>query len=300
MSEPIVTSHEGPRTATLAARTSIHAAVWGREWRAEVIGATLAQAAMLGYGHVIVPLRRFEDVDPTALARVFAAHRIAPLNACGLAPDRDIGSADSRIRQRGVDHLLHAIALARDMGSTQIGGVLHGPLGKAAHAPTRDDRSRAAESLHAVADAAAIAGVRLALELVNRYENALLNTVAQGLAFLAQVDHPNLWLHLDTFHMSIEEAAPFDALAAALPRLAYLELDQSHRGDAFEGSLDLVHWCRQAKRVGYEGLVGVEAFSRGLLADEHADALAIWQDRFDDGTRVARGFMQVIEAGFGD
>jgi D-psicose/D-tagatose/L-ribulose 3-epimerase len=112
------------------------------------------------------------------------------------------------------------------------------------------------------------------------------------------VGHTNLFLHLDTFHMSIDEANPFDAITAAVPHLSYFELDQSHRGPAFEGSLDLVKWCRHAAGAGYAGIVGVEAFSRQRLAPDHANALAIWQERFEDGDRVAEEFMQIIRTGF--
>ncbi|MDQ6638476.1 MAG: sugar phosphate isomerase/epimerase [Pseudomonadota bacterium] len=280
-------------------RTSIHAAVWGPHWTAKAIGPTLDAAARIGYDYVVIPLRRFEEIEPEAIAREFARAGLAPLNTCGLAPDQDIGASDPDVRQRGAAHLLGAIALARDMGSTQIGGVLYGPLGKAAGPLADDTFKHAAATLHRVAEQARAAGVRLALEVVNRYETPLLYNAARGLAFLEAVDHGNVFLHLDTFHMSIDEASPFEAIAAALPRLAYFELDQSHRGMACEGSLNLVEWTRWAFSAGYRGIVGVEAFSRQCLAPDHANALAIWEERFSDGDRVAEEFMQVIKAGFG-
>lgn len=279
-------------------KTSIHAAVWGPDWKADAIAPTLASAARIGYDHVVIPLRRFEDIDPAALAREFARHGLSPLNTCGLTLDRDIGDADAAVRERGVAHLCQAIALARDMGSVQIGGVIYGPLGKAVKPLSEDAFNRAAEAMHRVAEIARAAGVRLALEVVNRYETALLYNTARGLAFLDAVAHDNVYLHLDTFHMSIDEAAPFAAIGTAMPRLAYFELDQSHRGAAFDGSLDLIAWARQVRLVGYTGIVGVEAFSRSMLASDHANALAIWEDRFSDGDRVAAEFMHVINAGF--
>ena len=279
-------------------RTSIHAAVWGPDWRADGIRPTLEEAARIGYDHVVVPLRDFSLVDPPALAVAFAKHALVPLNTCGLSADKDIGDPDADVRARGVAHLRHAIALARDMGSPQIGGVLYGPLGKATALPPPGTVERIAEGLRLAAETAQAAGVRLALEIVNRYETATLNTVAKGLALLNSVGHRSVMLHLDTFHMSIDETDPFEALAAALPRIAYFELDQSHRGDAFDGSLDLAEWSRRAAELGYEGIVGVEAFSRQCLTPEHANLLAVWEHRFDNGSQVAENFMRVIRAGF--
>lgn len=283
---------------TQSVAASIHAAVWGHDWSPEGIEPALADAAALGYRHVVVPLRRFADIQPAPLAAAFARHGLVPLNTCGLSPDRDIGDADAVVRDRGVAHLRAAIALARDMGSPQIGGVLYGPIHKAARPLPDDAFRRAAESMHAVAGHAAEAGVRLALEVVNRYETPLLYNTRRGLAFLEAVAHDNVFLHLDTFHMSIDESNPFDALAASLPRLAYFELDQSHRGAAVDGTLDLTAWAREAARLGYRGIVGVEAFSRQMLAPDHADALAVWEERFQSGRAVAEGFMRVIRNGW--
>jgi len=264
------------------------------------VGPTLDAAARIGYDCVVIPLRRFADIQADRLGREFERRGLVPLNTCGLSPDQDIGADDEASRKRGVAHLMTAVALARDMGSSQIGGVLYGPLGKATQPLSDAAFQRAAETMRHIAEHAQAVGIRLALEVVNRYETPLLYNTTRGLAFLDAVGHPNVFLHLDTFHMSIDEASPFDAIAAATPRLAYFELDQSHRGPAFEGSLDLVTWCRRAASAGYRGVVGVEAFSRQRLAPDHANALAIWQERFSDGDRVAAEFMQVIKAGFED
>ncbi|GAA4354373.1 sugar phosphate isomerase/epimerase [Variovorax defluvii] len=280
-------------------RTAIHAAVWGADWSPQGLAPTLADAAEIGYDHVVVPLRRFEDIQPAPLARAFEAQGLSPLNTCGLSPDKDIGDADAAVRARGIAHLKQAVGMARDMGSTQIGGVLYGPIHKAARPLPREAFERAADSVREVAEHAAAAGVRLALEVVNRYETPLLYDTRRGMDFLEAVGHDNVHLHLDTFHMSIDESDPFGAIRAALPRLAYLELDQSQRGDAYDGALDLVRWSSEAAQCGYAGIVGVEAFSRQLLAADHADALAIWRERFADGRTVARNFMRVIREGFG-
>ncbi|NYZ12470.1 sugar phosphate isomerase/epimerase [Azospirillum sp. RWY-5-1] len=275
-------------------KTAIHAAVWGPRWCGADLDRTLESAARIGYDHVAVPLRRFEDVDPPALDRAFRAQGLTPLNTCGLSPDTDVGSADADARGRGVARLRTAVAMARDMGSPQINGVLYGPLGKAGGPPQPDAVARAAECMAEVADYAAAAGVRLALEMVNRYETNLLNTVDQALAFLDMAGHSNLWLHLDTYHMSIEEADPIGAIRRALPRLSYFELDQGNRGNLNDGSLDLRAWTAQLFAAGYTGIVGVEAFSRSRLSPDHADALAVWRDTYTDPDQLAATGLRLI------
>jgi D-psicose/D-tagatose/L-ribulose 3-epimerase len=48
-------------------------------------------------------------------------------------------------------------------------------------------------------------GVQLNLEVVNRFENYLINTCDEVMSYIADVGSPVLHAHLDTFHMNIEE-----------------------------------------------------------------------------------------------
>jgi D-psicose/D-tagatose/L-ribulose 3-epimerase len=121
-----------------------------------------------------------------------------------------------------------------------------------------------------------------------------LNTVDQALDYLDYSDHPNLLLHLDTFHLAIEEAEPVAAVQAALPKIGYFELNQSHRGRLDQGSLDLAAMSDPLEKAGYSGWIGVEAFARSRMADDHANALAIWRDQFNDANGLARNALEII------
>lgn len=280
-------------------RTAIHAGIWSANPEPESLRLVLEAAATAGFDCVALPLRQPASIGAEAVGAAFRAAGIGALGTAGLPGDCDIGSADPAARQRGEEHLLTTVALARDIGITQINGVLYAPLGHAAAPATRDEMRRSAEVMSRVAENAEKAGIRLCVELVNRYETAMLNSVDQALDYLAMVDHPNLRLHLDTYHMAIEEADPAAAAAAALPHLGYFELDQSHRGRLDQGSLDLVAMSQPIKDSGYDGLVGVEAFARGNLAADHANALAIWRDHFDDANALAEHAIKLIRDIFG-
>lgn len=283
---------------TIPVRTSIHASVWGPHWDSARIDSTLESAARLGYDHVVIPLRSIAALDAPALARAFERQGLVPLNTAGVPRDCDIGSSDPVERARGIAHLRAALGVARDMGSPQVNGVLYGPLYRAAGPVPAESLERAADALAVVARHARDMGLRLALEVVNRYETNMLNTASQAIEFLDRIGQDNVGLHLDTFHMSIEERNPRQALQSALPRLLYFELDQSHRGDLEDGSLDLAAWVRHAVHAGYRGIVGVEAFSRSRMATDHADALAIWRDSYESAEKLAASAIAVIRRGF--
>ena len=279
-------------------RTAIHPAAWIPRWNNANAHTALEHAGRLGFDHVVVPLRRFEDIDPPFIAKAFAAAGMTPVNAAGQTPDADVSSLDPDVRQRGLERLEHAVKLARDMGSKHVGGVLYSALRKFEHAPTKENFRHAAAGIAAIGEEARAAGVRIALEIVNRYETNLLNTVAQGLEFLAAVDCDNVHLHLDTFHMNIEEADLLAAIRDAGPRLAYFELDQNHRGMMSPGLIDFAPLLAEVERLGFSGIVGVEAFSRSRLAPDHADALAIWRDTFEDGDALALQSLDLIRRAF--
>lgn len=280
-------------------RTAIHPAAWVPRWTRGNARPALEAAALLGFDHVVVPLRRPEDIDPPFIATAFAEFGMTPVNTASMTTDADISSSDSTIWSRGVDRLRTAVRFARDMGSLQIGGVLYAPLGKRAELASASMRERAATGIRTVAEEAKQSGIRLALEVVNRYEANLFNTVGEALEFLEVVAADNVYLHLDTFHMNVEEADLLAAIRDAMPKLAYFELDQNHRGPLSPGLIAFGPLLAELQSLDYSGIVGIEAFSRAMLSQEHADALAIWRNTFTDGNEVAADGMRMIRSAFG-
>src|SRR5207249_357107 len=84
-------------------------------------------------------------------------------------------------------------------------------------------------------DRAAQHGITIGLEVVNRYETNVLNTAAQAVAFAKRVALPNVKVHLDTYHMNIEEADLESALIDTGAMLGYFHIGESGRG--YLGSL---------------------------------------------------------------
>ena len=266
---------------------AVHPALWSARWTDELGALAVEHAAALGYSHVVVPLREPLQINPARTSQIFSQVSLSPVNTANQLTDADLSSVDPQIRRRGQDRLRLSIRLARDMGSSQINGVIYGPLCKAEAPASPASRDACAESLATLADEAKVAGVRLALEVVNRYESNMLNTAEQAVALIKQTGSDNLFVHLDTFHMNIEETDMITALRCARPYLAYFELDQNHRGDFLDGHIPLRPLLDELMESGYGGMIGVEAFSSSILSPETARALAIWRPVFDDGDRLA-------------
>ena len=75
--------------------------------------------------------------------------------------------------------------------------------------------------LQRVAEIAARNDIILGLEVVNRYETNILNTASQGVEMCKRIGAPNVRVHLDVYHMNIEELDIQQAIIETgdLPRL---------------------------------------------------------------------------------
>ncbi|WP_158550837.1 sugar phosphate isomerase/epimerase [Geodermatophilus sp. TF02-6] len=262
-------------------------------------GLTRALGALadLGYSHVVLP-----PIDPEAdpLARWAARFRdsgLSPITIAGQAPGADVSSADPHEQERGAAALRRVVDATVALGGDQMNGVSYGLFGRAATTSTREAFERSAAHLGAVADHAHDRGVTMTFEVLNRYETALVNTAQQALDFVAASGSDHLRVHLDTFHMAVEEADMLGAIRSAVPVLGYLELGQSGRGPLASGSVDAEAVVREAIRAGYRGRIGVEAFSRSVLSEVASDLLAIWREPYTDGRALAAEAIDVVRRG---
>jgi D-psicose/D-tagatose/L-ribulose 3-epimerase len=276
-------------------RRSIHSYTWIPRWSTEDGRVAAERAAACGFGHLVIPLRNHEMIEPAAIAKICETNGIRPVTTSPLQADNDISNTDSEVRERGVARHLAALALARDMGANRMGGVLYSAFGKASRAPTEDNFKAAAEGLHCVAEEARKNGMILTLEVVNRYESNLVNTAADAVRLLKMIGLDNVKVHLDTFHMNIEEDSMMGALETALPYLGYFEIDQNHRGLLSRGTIDFSSLLQRLKAAGYDQLVGVEAFSSAISHPDIAAGVAGWRSLFSDGDEVAEEARSLFE-----
>lgn len=258
------------------------------------LAAVLPRLAAAGYRRVVLPRFDPDAVDLGRIARQLADHDIVPIGMAGLAPGHDVGSADPAERARGLDALRTTLAVTEKLGGDQLNGVPYGPFGPTDEAPDEATMQRAATAVGAIADEAHERGIAMTFEVLNRYETARINTAAQALAFVEASGSDHLGIHLDTYHMTIEEPGVIEAITAALPRLGYLELGQSGRGLLSVGAIDIEGIVASALDAGYEGRWGIEAFSRATLPAVAANRLAIWRRPYDDGVALAEDAARVI------
>lgn len=278
-------------------RIGIHSFVWSASSAQSDLERTLANTREAGFD-----LIEFSYLDPANVDIDGLAKRIADLGlgvaiSIGLPADGDISSADKTIAAHGVEILERTIALTRDLGGQKVAGILSTSHGLQSEAPTHDQWNRSAGTLAEVADTAKTAGVSLNLEIVNRFESNLLNTAAQGMAFIADSGSDNIFLHLDSFHMNIEEADIGLAIRNAAKKIGYVHIGESHRGFLGTGNIDFAAIFDALTAIGYSDDLSFESFSSEIVDENLSRKTAIWRNLWTDNMELAKHARRFIALG---
>jgi D-psicose/D-tagatose/L-ribulose 3-epimerase len=198
-----------------------------------------------------------------------------------------VSSEDPTAVEAGRALLLDALAVAVDLGATYLGGVLFGVLGRQVAPPTARGRATSIAVIRELCQAAGDHGVTIGIEAVNRYESNMINTAEQALEFADEVGEPNCQVHLDSYHMNIEEMSFRTAIERSAGRIGCVHVGESHRGGLGTGTIDFPGLFAALKRIGYTGPITFESFSSMVVDPALGAALCIWRDPWDDAMALA-------------
>ncbi len=243
------------------------------------------KAADSGYDGVEISLVAGLDVGVDRMVRTADALGLKVLCSTGLSPTMDISSPDAEIRSAGVDHLQKCLDQATRLGSPILGGVTYAPWMGFPDGDLDDYRQRSASALHEVAVHAATLGIDICLEVLNRFETFMFNTVADCLEFIERVDHPSVKVELDTFHMNMEEDDLADAVRMASGKIGHVQVAANNRRAPQYGHIDWASFKEALDNVAYDGWVVFETFPNSKV--ETGRATYAWRDLTDDPDRDA-------------
>ena len=277
-------------------KLGVHALVWEHGWSKEQATRAINKSAEAGFDFIETPSLDPSSINPAVTARLLEQAGIGIAFSMGLDFDSDISSCDPEKEKRGKALLLDAVSVCRDCGGNSIAGILYSGFGKYFTQPTEDGIRRSAEILHEVAEEAAKSDITLCLEVVNHYETNICNTAAQGVEMCKLVDSPNVKVHLDVYHMNIEESDIPSAIIDAGPHIGYFHTGDSHRGYLGTGSIDLQSVFRALVRAKYEGPITFESFSSRVVGQPLEGILAIWRNLWEDGFDLATHALMYTKA----
>lgn len=265
----------------------LHALVWAGDWTPESARHAIERTKAIGFDLIEIPILEPETFDIPITRQLLADNDLRAACSLGLSADTDVASEDPAVVARGRDRLAAAIDVAAGIGAGNLCGVLYSQLHKYPAPITPLGRQHVVESVAWLSERTAEVGVPTSLEVVNRYETNVVNTVADMLTLLDEAG-AQLTVHLDTYHANIEENGFAEPVQTAGDRLGYVHIGESHRGYLGSGTIDFDQFFTALRASGYAGPVTFESFSSAVVHPELSNILAVWRNLWDDGEDLAR------------
>ena len=261
--------------------------VWTSPASTDALETLIPHIAALGYDVVEVPVEFVGQFDVARVRAIADASNIAVSVCAVITAGRDLLVADEV--EAGIAYLQWCMDAAQVLGSPIVAGPFYSAVGRCWRSSAEErerDLAALAPVLRGLGEYGAARGVSLAVETLNRFETSFLNTTEQALELVRRVDHPNVGLCLDLFHLGIEEKRLGGALRGAGPHLKHVQVAENDRGTPGTGQLAWEEVASALREIGYEGRIVIETFSDRVEAI--ARAAAIWRPLAVDSDTLAR------------
>jgi D-psicose/D-tagatose/L-ribulose 3-epimerase len=250
----------------------VHASMWTMNWTREGAEKAIAGAAHYKVDVIEIPLLDAPSVDAPHTRKLLEKHKLQAVCSLGL-PQKNWASVNP---EGAIEHLKVAIDKVADIGCPALSGVLYGGIGeRTGLPPTQKEYDNITKALVVAAKHAKSRGIELGIEPVNRYENHLINTGQQGVDLIERVGADNMFVHLDTYHMNIEEKGAGNGILDARRYLKYMHLSESDRGTPGSGTVDWDEIFATLAAINFKGVLAMESFIN--MMPEIAYGLAVWR-----------------------
>jgi D-psicose/D-tagatose/L-ribulose 3-epimerase len=274
----------------------VHALVWVGGWTNDQAIEAIKNSAEAGYDLIEIPALDPKSIDVDHTSKTLKKFGLKGACSLGLSFDADINNEDSEITKRGEARLMDALTVVEKLGGDYLGGVIFSALGKYAKPTTPKAIENATNALRRLAQEASKRGITVGLEPVNRYESNLINTGQQALDMIKNIGEKNVVVHLDVYHMNIEEQDLVSPVLAAGSQLGYVHIGASHRGPLGTGNIDFDSFFGALAKIGYKGTITFESFSSAVVSPDLSSTLGIWRNLWTDNKSMAKSAREYMEA----
>lgn len=232
-----------------------------------------------GFDSVEIALENASDINPAKVREALDEHQLTCNSICAaMGSGRDFRGSQ-REQVASMDYLKGVLDVMPVLGANVLAGPLYSTVGRAAFEEP-DEYKRQWDTvvghLQQLAAYAGPLGITLAIEPLNRYETDFINTCNQALDMVAAVGSDHLKIHLDSYHMNIEEKDLADAILAAGDKLAHFHGCGSDRGTPGGDHTDWKAISAALKQIKYDGGVVIESFTPAVKVI--AKAASIWRN----------------------
>ncbi len=255
----------------------------------------------IGFDGVEIALENKGDIDFNKTLKSCKENDLECCSICGLfGPDRDIRGPNREYIENGINYIKDCIDACVSLECNLFAGPSYSSVGRA-NLETEQDKQKqwdtTVKSFKEVCNYAKEKGVYIAIEPLNRFETDFINICKDAIRMVEDVGSEMLKIHLDTFHMNIEEKSSREAILDADNLLYLLHASENDRGTPGTGQ---VHWdeiAEAVREIGYNKYVVIESFTPEVKVI--AKAASIWRPTEKDAFTLAEKGLKFLKNLFG-
>jgi len=263
----------------------IHYGYWTQHWDSDPL-QFVKRAQKCGFDILEVnapKVTRMSDSERDALKGAAADAGLGLTYSIGMTSDMDLTSEDAATRKKGVAFLKDVVRAMKQIGGTVMAGINYSSWPRKL-LPGEDKKLLTDRSIEGVREAIKTAedcDVIFCVEVVNRFEQFMMNTAAEGIAFAQEVGSPNCKILLDTFHMNIEEESIGGSIEEAGTWLGHFHLGETNRRPPGRGRMPWSEIFGALKKINYQGALVMEPFL--LPGGEVGRDICVYRDLLGNG-----------------
>lgn len=261
----------------------IYYAYWNDSWNASNFLGYVDKVAKLGFDILEInasPLSEYSDKQVSELEKRAKDNNIILTAGYGPIEEHNIGIESKR--NKILDWYKKVFSNMQKLNIRIIGGAIYSywPVDYSKPIDKKEDWKKAVEGTIVLASLASEYNINICCEVLNRFENYLLNTSSEAVSFVKEVNLSNVKVMLDTFHMNIEEVSFSKAIKEAGKYLGHFHLGEANRRLPGEGRMPWNEILDALISINYDGYAVMEPFvKRG--GQVGAD-IKIWRDLVED------------------
>ena len=259
----------------------VHSATFVKNWH-EDITPYIHKCKQAGYKSVEVSLLGQSPESAKEISKLANDLNISLTCTTGLSKNEDISSSNPVVQKNGVETLKRAIDMTSIMEANLLTGVVHAAWGvsNSLGKGKEDKFKNSSNSIKKISSLLIEKNIKLGIEPLNRYESDFINTVDEGIRLCELIDHPNVGLLLDAYHMNIEEKNMCQSIEKARDKLFHFQVAENDRGVPGSGSINWSEIIDTLKKINYKGCISLEMFIQANV-DTSKD-LFTWRNIEDD------------------
>jgi D-psicose/D-tagatose/L-ribulose 3-epimerase len=245
-------------------RIGMHYGYWTQYWGSEPL-QFVQRAKKCGFDILEVNAPKvtlMSDAERDVLRGAVADAGLSLTYSIGMTADMDLASEDAGTRQKGIAFLQKVARAMKYMGGTILAGINYSSWPRKL-LPGEDKQILTDRAIKGVCEAIKAAednDVIFCVEVVNRFEQFIMNTAAEGIAFAERVGSPNCKILLDTFHMNIEEDSLRGSIVETGDWLGHFHLGETNRRPPGRGRIPWPEIFGALREINYQGAVVMEPF----------------------------------------